>query len=434
MFFNKGAAGKKLDYFLSFFQYYIHTKNPLPMDIEFIVQDIFALTRPQWKLASNLEEATKVFTLAMAQDQKTSGLDKIAEQDDGASDDSSDDDNGDDPALGEQDEDDDSGSEEADQEVCNTTSNSKLVSQTNHVRRPQELDQNQSSRDSDSEEEAIVVTREEEEVNPEDEADFEREYAKMMAESLESRKFERKQQFDLPLPVRTKLRDPGAVNEPAEGASESPNPPGTMAFSLLTKRGNRQQVQIMVVLSPDCNLLTPCQTRTVELPSDSHFAIAMKTQQEAEKEEHQRIKNLVLNYDLRESEDHDGEAHLLPLKPNTNIHIYSSTGHEKPNSHHHNRLDNRSAKERAGQRVRKLQLSDVDWYGNSQKSHFPGAPVAVKARPTQAGSARSRRAISHERPEAYTVGQKRAVTGNNRIDSSPGAARRSFRLPGGAVA
>jgi regulator of nonsense transcripts 2 len=44
----------------------------------------------------------------------------------------------------------------------------------------------------DSEEESIVVTRQREEVDPEDEADFEREYAKMMAESLESRKHERK--------------------------------------------------------------------------------------------------------------------------------------------------------------------------------------------------------------------------------------------------
>lgn len=130
MFFNKGAAGKKLDYFLSFFQYYIHTKNPLPMDIEFIVQDIFALTRPQWKLASNLEEATKVFQLAMAQDQKNSGLDKAAEQEDRASDESSDDENVDD-ALGEQDDDEVSGSEEDDPEVCNIMLVPPIVSQTN---------------------------------------------------------------------------------------------------------------------------------------------------------------------------------------------------------------------------------------------------------------------------------------------------------------
>jgi regulator of nonsense transcripts 2 len=68
------------------------------MDIEFIVQDVFALTRPQWKLASNLEEASRSFQLAMAQDQKTAGLDKTAEPDDADSDGSSDDGLGDDAA------------------------------------------------------------------------------------------------------------------------------------------------------------------------------------------------------------------------------------------------------------------------------------------------------------------------------------------------
>lgn len=32
----------------------------------------------------------------------------------------------------------------------------------------------------------------------------------------------------------------------------------------------------------------------------------MKNQQQAEKEEQQRIKNLVLNYDLQQSEDQEG--------------------------------------------------------------------------------------------------------------------------------
>ena len=61
------------------------------MDIEFIVQDVFALTRPQWKLASNLEEAGRAFQLAMAQDQKTAGIDKTAEPEDVDSDGLSDD-------------------------------------------------------------------------------------------------------------------------------------------------------------------------------------------------------------------------------------------------------------------------------------------------------------------------------------------------------
>lgn len=158
----------------------------------------------------------------------------------------------------------------------------------------------------------------------------------------------------------------------------------------------------------------------------------MKTQQEAEKEEHQRIKNLVLNYDLRESEDNDGEARLSLLRPNSNIHI-SSTGHERSNSHHHNRLDSRSAKEKAGQRVRKLQLSDVDWYGNSPKTQSAGVPVSAKARPAQAGSvlqARSGRA----KPGRHEVSQagKMSMSSYRRMCSSPGA-RQPIRLAGSAV-
>ena len=50
------------------------------------------------------------------------------------------------------------------------------------------------------------------------------------------------------------------------------------------------------------------QTRSIDLPSDSGFAVAMRTQQEAERAEQQRIKNLVLNYDLMDDDSHDGEA------------------------------------------------------------------------------------------------------------------------------
>ena len=102
----------------------------------------------------------------------------------------------------------------------------------------------QSDRESESEDEAIVVTRQEEEVDPEDEAEFEREYAKMVAESLESRKFDRKQQFDLPLPLRSKHREASSSNDNIENQAPDNTPPtSTMAFSLLTKRGNRQQVR-----------------------------------------------------------------------------------------------------------------------------------------------------------------------------------------------
>ena len=61
------------------------------MDIEFIVQDTYALTRPQWKIASDLSEAAHLFGEAVAQNYKVQEADKVAEPDDDAESSSSDD-------------------------------------------------------------------------------------------------------------------------------------------------------------------------------------------------------------------------------------------------------------------------------------------------------------------------------------------------------
>lgn len=55
-----------------------------------------------------------------------------------------------------------------------------------------------------------------------------------------------------------------------------------MAFTLLTKKGNRQQI------------------KTMEVPSDSLLAVSTRSKQEAEREEQQQLKKLVLNYEERE--------------------------------------------------------------------------------------------------------------------------------------
>lgn len=100
------------------------------------------------------------------------------------------------------------------------------------------------------------------------------------------------------------------------------------------------------------------KTRTVELPSDSTFAIAMKTQQQAEREEQQRIKNLVLNYDLQQSDDPEGKYIYLARCICFDMDS-CELGNERPTMFYHNRVE-KPNKDRS-QRVRKLQLSDVDW-------------------------------------------------------------------------
>ncbi|KAI0396722.1 MIF4G domain-containing protein [Xylariaceae sp. FL0594] len=340
MFFNRGPAGKKLDYFLSFFQYYIHTKQPLPMDIEFIVHDMYLVTRPQWKLANNLEEAAKAFQLAIAQDQKNSGVEKSTDPDDLYSHSSSD-------YEGPEGEGEAADAEAESDRDFELENDEDIEADDDGDDAGDAHERSRSSQGSDSEEESIVVTKEAKEFDPEAEAEFDRELAKMMAESLESRKFDRKP-FDVPLPVRSKVRDT-ATNTDREKPDGESTPPTTMAFSLLTKKGNRQQ------------------TRDVVLPSDSNFAVAMRNQLQAEREEQQRIKNLVLNYDLRENEELDGDTFLSSLPLGPNIHSSKSSGLDK--TPYHSNRGEKFGRERGGQRVRRLQLSDVDWYARTHQSN-----------------------------------------------------------------
>lgn len=138
------------------------------------------------------------------------------------------------------------------------------------------------------------------------------------------------------------------------------------------------------------------------MPSDSHFAIAMKNQQEAERAEQQRIKNLVLSYDLQgsttEQSGIDNELyydyfshpnpnlqHLLNhettvthnraskglggdrLQHNASLHQSQSS----PNTANARPADSKPGTNRRGQQARKLQLSDVDWY--DRRSHSPAS-------------------------------------------------------------
>jgi regulator of nonsense transcripts 2 len=336
MCFDRGSAKKKLDFFLSFFQYYVFTKETLPMDVEFLVQDCYAIVRPSWKIAATLEEAGQTFAQAVKQNYKIDPAEIAQEQEDLESSESS---------AGEEDLD----LPEEDEDEAHVSS--------------EKGDEETSDIASDSDEEQIIVKRQEFVIDPEEEADFDRELAKLTAESLDSRKFERKPVFDVPLPMRKRVDRQTRSDSDSDGEPEPeqtiPVPVNTMAFSLLTKRGNRQQ------------------TRTVELPSDSTFALAMKTQQEAERSEQQRIKQLVLDYEQRDDKDIDpayynaaannsgGGSGIGPNSHNIAASTSGSTsvagaGPLNQPLRGPNRTD-KAGSGRNSQRARKLQLSDVNW-------------------------------------------------------------------------
>ena len=89
--FDRGSSKKKLDFFLTFFQYYLLTKDLLPMEIDFLVQDTYSLVRPQWKIVIDIAEAGRLFAEAISANYKQQNAEKLGEVvedgDDSASDD-----------------------------------------------------------------------------------------------------------------------------------------------------------------------------------------------------------------------------------------------------------------------------------------------------------------------------------------------------------
>ncbi|KAF2265958.1 ARM repeat-containing protein [Lojkania enalia] len=378
MYYDKGAAKKKLDFFLSYFQYYICLKDQLPMDVEFMIQDAYALTRPQWKLITNLEEASHAFAEAVKLNYQMSAVDKAVEQDD--DDVSGSDDDGEGP------DDEDVAIPDGDDE--------KSSGEDAEATGDDEPDDRASD---DEEEEQIVVTRPEDERDPEVDAEFDRELAKMMAESLDSRRLERKPVFDVPLPMR-RVREavPTAEDSGGEAPAEAP-PTNMMKFSLLSKRGNKQQ------------------TRSIDLPSDSSFAIAMRNKQQAEKEEQQRIKNLVLNYDLRDDDTVEGldKTHNPYAQP---------------------RID-KAGTNRSNQRARKLQLSDVNWYGNSHsqsrsRSRSPSSTISSSITPRSTDSKVSAQRESLQCSSTSQSSQHRRANGHAISNQRRAGFQRSYRTVG----
>lgn len=228
--FEKGAARKKLDFYLSFLQYYINVKDPIPMDIEFVVQDTFNVLRPQWKLVLNdFPEAARIFGEACKQNYQDTAAGKMQEAEEPEDPDA-------DVTLS------DDEHREGEEHLAD---GDNAPSGSDDGKAQGDDDEGRANEQSD-EEEHIVVTRPEDHRDPEADAEFDRELAKLMAESVDSRKFERKTAFDLPLPMRRTVRD-AATPAAAGGDEETPAPPstngaGTMKFALLSKKGNRQQV------------------------------------------------------------------------------------------------------------------------------------------------------------------------------------------------
>ena len=247
-YFTKGALKKKLDFYLAFLQYYINIKEPLPMDMEFVFQDLYSLLRPQWKpILGDLAEASRVFAEACRQNYRDTAMGKVAEP------------------------------EDADEIDCDLDG-SDDAREIDDKPRAADGDADDAKSDGDEtkqpadsdEEEHIVVTRPADHRDPEAEADFDRELAKLMAESVDSRRTDRKPMFDVPLPMRrTALNAASLAAEDSGGETPAPvafSGPNTMKFALLSKKGNRQQVN---EIHRKRHFVRRCRAHTYNRPDQS---------------------------------------------------------------------------------------------------------------------------------------------------------------------
>ncbi|KAG5651203.1 hypothetical protein H0H81_009512 [Sphagnurus paluster] len=253
MCFDRGTQKKKLDNFLVFFQYYIHCKDPMPMDVDFMVSDSLEAVRPKLQMAKTVEEA------AIAVDEMFSS----AYQNSAISGEDSGDDSGDEGERHNGDE----GEEEDEEDGGDQDS---------------QMGERAPSPDQDVVLSATKSLQENLGPSEEAEAEFARELAKMVTDiSADSRKVDKRTALALwdSTVIPPTLRKKKAEDEDTDVSEHGHD---VMAFTVITKRGNKQH------------------TRQVAVPAESALAVHTRSAQLQDKVEQQQLKRLVLDYEQRE--------------------------------------------------------------------------------------------------------------------------------------
>ncbi|KAJ7446157.1 ARM repeat-containing protein [Mycena galericulata] len=257
MCFDRGTQRKKLDNFLVFFQYYVHCKDDIPMDVDFMLSDSLEAVRPNLEMAKTLEEAAFAVDEMLNSAFQSTGL----QEDDGTG---SGDESGDEDERHQETERDDDDEEE--------TLESPVDERAPSPDEPVVLSASNSLQDNLGPSE-------------EAEAEFAKELAKMVTDSsAESRKVDKKTALALwdaaVLPPGTRKKKPDEVDD--EAGTQQADSPNVMNFTVITKRGNKQQ------------------TRQIAVPSASALAVHTRSAQQQDRVEQQHLKRLVLDYEQRE--------------------------------------------------------------------------------------------------------------------------------------
>lgn len=304
-FFNRGSSKRKLDRFLTYFQRYILSKGPIPLDIEFDLQDLFANLRPNMARYLSIEEVNAAL-IDLEEHERKGSTDKTNNEKLRRTTSASISANGKGEANGV--EENGKGHEDEGDSESDTGSGSIFRDgREGEVESYEDRSENQDE-DSDSDDEGGPAASDEDEVqvrqkvikvDPEEEADFDRELKALMQESLESRKLEMRSRptMNMVIPMNmfegsTKDHHHGRGSEGENSGEDTMDEEGggkkEVRVKVLVKRGNKQQ------------------TKQMFIPKDCSLVQSTRQQEAAELEEKQSLKKLILEYNDREEEEMNG--------------------------------------------------------------------------------------------------------------------------------
>lgn len=305
-YFTRGSSKRKLDKFLLHFQRYIIMKGPLPLDIEFDIQDLFAELRPNMTRYSSIDELNSALA-ELEEHERAASVEKPESErhsdnesqkrqphDDGRGSANGAEGNGKDHGEGADSESySDSGSIGGHEDEEDLLSEEK----SNDASENEGDDEDDGMPVGSDEDEGVEVRQKVVQVDPKEQEDFDRELKALLQESLESRKSEVRSRSSLnmkvPMNVLEGSKDARAVE--SESGEETVDEEGGNAgggskvrVKVLMKKGHKQQTKQMFV------------------PGDCSLVQSTKQQEAAELEEKQNIKRRILEYNEREEEEMNG--------------------------------------------------------------------------------------------------------------------------------
>ncbi|KAJ7557891.1 hypothetical protein O6H91_04G014000 [Diphasiastrum complanatum] len=311
-FFDRGSSKRRLDHFLLYFQRYILCKGSIPLDIEFDLQDLFADLRPKMVRYSSFEEVNQAI-LELEEKEQSMGSEKtsngkydtqtaklsvgngtglIEQREAGNESINLPRENGVGLDEGESEIETESGSMDADgQEEDEELDEDKYVEHDDDGDDDVEEEETEEVMGSEEEEHVKVKQKEKMQIDPVEEAEFEKEFRALMQESIESRKLEVRSRPTLNMMIPMNLfegyRDHNRIIDVESGDEVDDERSGesSVTFRVLVKKGSKQQM------------------KQLHIPRDSSLVQSTKQKEAAELEEKQDIKRLVLEYNEREEEE-----------------------------------------------------------------------------------------------------------------------------------